>query len=169
MPVELQGSCWAKNSLLKKNIKDGLILDYYQNDGRVYIITKSSELLGIWIWIYVLIALELVSLAPVSWVQVLLSDWTEAGHELLIASQLRFSSFFVFSFIIYFWLPIQKKSQLRFSDFWLWNLILVFVFHNAIGFNQNPTATIKCVGNLKILRCQSCMNLTRIGIGYCYK
>lgn len=145
MPVELQGSCWAKNSLLKKNIKDGLILDYYQNDGRVYIITKSSELLGIWIWIYVSIALELVSLATVSWVRVLLSDWTEAGHELVIA------------------------SQLRFSDFWLWNLILVFVFHNAIGFNQNPTATIKCVGNLKILRCQSCMNLTRIGIGYCYR
>lgn len=145
MPVELQGSCWAKNSLLKKNIKDGLILDYYQNDGRVYIITKSSELLGIWIWIYVSIALELVSLATVSWVRVLLSDWTEAGHELVIA------------------------SQLRFSDFWLWNLILVFVFHNAIGFNQNPTATIKCVGNLKILRCQSCMNLTRIGIGSCYR
>ena len=145
MPVELQGSCWAKNSLLKKNIKDGLILDYYQNDGRVYIITKSSELLGIWIWIYVSIALELVSLATVSWVQVLLSDWTEAGHELVIA------------------------SQLRFSDFWLWNLILVFVFHNAFGFNQNPKATIKCVGNLKILRCQSCMNLTRIGIGYCYR
>lgn len=144
MPVELHGSSWAKNSLLKKILNIGwfwitikLMEGLYNH--------KISELLGIWIWIYVSIALELVSLATVSWVQVLLSDWAEAGHELVNA------------------------SQLRFSDFWLWNLILVLVFHNAIGFYQSPKATIKCVGNLKILRCQLCMNLTRIGIGYCYR